>query len=53
MRWVELVARMGASRDTYRCLVKKCERRSHLGELDVDDMIILKWNFKSWDEDKK
>jgi hypothetical protein len=39
---------MGVSRGTYRCLVKKRERMSQLGDLDVDDRIILKWIF-NWD----
>jgi len=52
-RWVEHVARVGASTGTYRCLVKKRERRSHLGDLDVDDRIILKGIFKNWEGGKK
>jgi len=43
---------MGAGRGTYRCLVDKRERRSHLGDLDID-RIILKWIFKNWDGCKK
>jgi len=50
---VEHVARVGASTGTYRCLVKKRERRSHLGDLDVDDRIILKGIFKNWEGGKK
>jgi len=43
---------MGANTGTYRCLVKKRER-SQLGDLNVDDRIILKWVFKNWEGGKK
>ena len=50
---MEHVTRMGASTGTYRCLVKKRERGSHLGDLNVDDRVILKWVFRNWEGGKK
>jgi hypothetical protein len=43
MRWLGHVAPMGERRDTYRGLVKKNLReRDHLGDMGVDQEIILK-----------
>jgi hypothetical protein len=33
-------------RDAYRVLVGRLEGKGHLKDLDVNGMIILKWNFK-------
>jgi hypothetical protein len=48
MRWMGHVARMGERRGTYRGLVKNLRERDHLGDLAVDEKIMLKSIFKKW-----
>jgi hypothetical protein len=44
MRWVGHVVRVGEMRNTRKILVGKAERKRTLWrDLDVDEMIILKW----------
>jgi len=50
MRWVGHVACMGESRDVYRVLVGKSERKkNHLEDPGVDVRIILRWIIRKWD----
>jgi len=49
MRWTGHVARMGERRGVCRVLVGKPERKSHLGDPDVDGRMILRWIFRKWD----
>jgi hypothetical protein len=49
MRWAGHVARIWERRGAYRVLVGKPEGKDHLGDLDVDGRIILRWIFKNWD----
>jgi hypothetical protein len=43
MRWAGHVARMVETRNAYKILVGKPERKSHLEEQDVGGWTILKW----------
>jgi len=36
-------------RRVFRVLVGKPEGKNHLGDLDVDGRIILRWIFRKWD----
>ena len=47
----EHVACMGERRGVYRVLVERTEGKRLLGRQSVDEMIILKWIFKNWDEE--
>jgi len=49
IRWAWHVARTGERRGVYRVLVGKLRERDHLGDPDVDERIILRWNFRKWD----
>ena len=50
LRWARNVTRMGERRDGYRVLVGKTRERDRLGYQDSKGMIIIKCNFKKWDE---
>jgi len=41
--------RMGERRGVYRVLVRKPERKSHLGDPGLDGGIILRWILRKWD----
>jgi len=41
---------MGERRDAYRVLVGKKRERDRLGYQDAKGVIIIKCNFKKWDE---
>jgi len=43
---------MGERRGACRVLVGKPEGRDHLGDLGIDWRIILKCNYKNWDEER-
>jgi hypothetical protein len=49
MKWVGRAAHVGDRRDAYRFSVGRHERKSHLEDLVVDWMVILKLIFKKWD----
>ena len=40
---------MEESKDAYRVLVWRPERRDHLDDLGVDGSVILKWILNTWD----
>jgi len=40
---------MGDRRGVYRVLVRNLRERDHLGDLDVDGRIILRWIFRQWE----
>jgi len=46
MRWAGHVARMGEDRGVHRVLVGKPEGKSHWGDQDIDERIILRWIFR-------
>ena len=46
MGWTGHVARMGEKRDAYWISFGKLEVKKNLGDMRVDEMIILKWIFK-------
>jgi hypothetical protein len=50
MRWAGRVTYMREGRGAYRILVGRSEERDHLEDSGVDGSMILKWNFKKWDE---
>jgi hypothetical protein len=43
IRLAGLVARMGETRNTYRVLVGKSERKDSWEDIDIDGRIMLKW----------
>ena len=49
MRLARNVARMGERIGVYRILVGKHEGKNHLGDPDVDGIIILIRIFRKWD----
>ena len=49
MRWVEHVTRMGREEMDTECWWGNLREREHLGDPDVDGMIILRWIFRKWD----
>jgi hypothetical protein len=49
MRWVGHVAGKGQRRGVCRVLAGKHGEGDHLGDLDVDGRIILRWIFRMWD----
>ena len=48
-RWTGHVARMGTRRGAYRVFVWRPVERKHLEDLDIDEMIILRWVFRKLD----
>ena len=41
---------MGERRDAYRVLVEKMREKDHVGNLEVESMVIIKCAFKKRDE---
>jgi hypothetical protein len=50
MRWGKNVAHMDKIKNAQKISVGKPEGNGHLGDLLVDDEIILKWFLKNWSE---
>jgi hypothetical protein len=48
MGWAVHVARMDERIGTYKALVRKPERKSHLKDIVVDRRLILKWILNKW-----
>ena len=43
------MARMEEERDVHKVLVGKPEGKSHWGDQDVDERIILRWILRKWE----
>jgi hypothetical protein len=49
LRWMQVIAPMGAMRKAYGFCVENWNGRDHAGY--IDGRIILKWIFKEWDSE--
>ena len=48
MTWAGHVVRMEVGRGAYSLFVRRPEGKNHLEDLGVEERIMLKWIFKTW-----